>query len=99
MLEQVLDCLVKHGDGARPLYAVRPAGLASFLDGRPSAQTKFLRHLAFTASAQELQYLPGPDGIDGAVLGLGDDMSPAAFGDLAYRLPEGAPWRLQPGEY
>ena len=33
------------------------------------------------------------------MLGLGDDASPFAFGNLAFRLPEGAPWRLQPGSY
>jgi leucyl aminopeptidase len=34
-----------------------------------------------------------------AVLGLGDDRSPYAFGDLATRLPAGAAWRLEPGDY
>src|SRR5215469_7399919 len=99
MLEQSLDCLVENADTVRPLYAVRPAGLAAFLDGLPSAQSGFLRQLEFTGAAQELQFLPGEDGVAGAVLGLGDDTSPNAFGNLAYRLPEGAPWQLQPGDY
>ncbi len=30
---------------------------------------------------------------------MASDTSPAAFGNLAFRLPEGAPWRLQPGDY
>src|SRR5207249_4528145 len=48
---------------------------------------------------QELLFLPGDEGVVGAVLGLGEDNSPAAFGDLAFRLPEGMPWRLHPGDY
>ncbi len=35
----------------------------------------------------------------GAVLGLGDERGYAAFGSLAYRLPEGTTWRLEPGDY
>jgi leucyl aminopeptidase len=99
MLEQTLDCLVKAADGARPLYAVRPSGLAEFLTSLPSAQSRFLRDLNFTAASQELVFLPGDDGIVGVVLGLGDDNSPTAFGDLAFRLPQATAWQLQPGEY
>ena len=99
MLEQTLDCLVDSADATRPLYAVRPSGLAAFLDSLPQAQGRFLRQLDFTAAAQELLFLPGDDGVVGAVLGLGEDKSPAAFGNLAFRLPEGVPWRLQPGDF
>jgi leucyl aminopeptidase len=99
MLEQPLEFLVDNPDSTRPLHAVRPSGLAGFLDALPPAQSRFLRQLDFAAAAQELQFLPGDDGVVGAVLGLGDDTSPAAFGNLAFRLPEGTPWRLQPGDY
>ncbi len=99
MLEQRLDCLVDAADATRSVHAVRPSGLAAFLDSLPPAQGRFLRQLDFTAAAQELLFLPGNDGVVGAVLGLGEDNSPAAFGNLAFRLPEGMPWRLQPGDY
>src|SRR5262252_8222756 len=99
MLEQKLDCLVEESTAMRPLHAVRPSGLAAFLDQLPPAQANFLRQLDFTAAAQELAFLPGEAGVAGAVAGLGDDASPAAFGNLAFRLPEGAAWRLMPGEY
>ncbi|HEY7576298.1 MAG TPA: leucyl aminopeptidase family protein [Acetobacteraceae bacterium] len=99
MLEQTLDCLVASEDGARPLYAVRPSGLAAFLGAASPVQSHFLRQLNFSGAAQELCFLPGEDGIAGAVLGLGEDASPAAFGDLAFRLPETTQWRLQDGEY
>jgi leucyl aminopeptidase len=99
MLEQTLECLVDAADATRPLHAVRPASLATFLDSLPAAQARFLRQLDFSATAQELLFLPGDDGVVGAVLGLGDERAPAAFGNLAFRLPEGTPWRLQPGDY
>ena len=41
--------------------------------------------------------MPAEDGISGAVLGLGDDRSPHAFGD-AHRLPAGE-WRIEPGDF
>lgn len=99
MLEQMLDCLVESADGARPLHAVRPAGLAAFLDGLPPAQSRFLRQLNITGAAQELLFLPGEHGVAGAVLGIGEDTSPLAFGDLAFRLPEATSWQLQAGQY
>jgi leucyl aminopeptidase len=99
MLEQRLDCLVDTADATRPLHAVRPSGLAAFLDSLPVAQSRFLRQLDFAAAAQELLFLPGEEGVAGAVIGLGEDQSPAAFGGLALGLPEGTPWRLQPGDY
>jgi leucyl aminopeptidase len=99
MLEQTLECLVDTADATRPLHAVRPSGLVAFLDCLPPAQSRFLRQLDFAAASQELLFLPGDEGVVGAALGLGDDTSPAAFGNLAFRLPEGTPWRLQAGDY
>jgi leucyl aminopeptidase len=99
MLDQTLECLVDNAEATRPLFAVRPSGLTAFLDGLPAAQSRFLRHLDFTAAAQELLFLPGDEGVVGAVLGLGEDTSPVAFGGLAFRLPEGMPWCLRPGDY
>lgn len=99
MLEQNLDCLVDAAEAALPLFAVRPTGLAALLAGLPEHQQQFLRQLNFTAAAQELMFLPGDGGLAGAVLGLGDDDTPAAFGNLAFRLPEVMTWHLQPGEY
>jgi len=83
---------------AKPLHAVRPAGLEAFLDGLPPSQAAYLQGAGFAAKPQDLFLLPGSDGVVGAVLGLGDDSSPAAFGDLAYRLPLGD-WRLLAGDF
>jgi len=84
---------------ARPLRAVRPAALDSLLAALPSAQSAYLRAAGFAARPQELALLPGGDGVSGAVLGLGEDRSPYAFGDLAFRLPAASVWRIEPGDF
>jgi leucyl aminopeptidase len=99
MLEQTLDCVADRDDDARPLYPVRPPELASLLDRLPAAQAGYLRDLGFTAKAGEVLFLPGPNGVAGAVCGLGDNRSPFAFGHLARLLPEATTWRLEPGDY
>lgn len=99
MFEQAIDCVVTSAIDARPLHPVRPPDLASWLARLAEPQARYLRDLGFAAAAGELQFLPGADGIAGAVFGMGDDRSPSAFGDLAYRLPAGTTWRLQPGDY
>lgn len=99
MLDQPLDCIAAPGSDALPLHAIRPAGLASFLDGLPSAQAAYLRAADFRANANECHLLPSERGIAGAVLGLGTDATPFAFGALAMRLPADTVWRLEPGDY
>lgn len=99
MLDQTLHCIAASPEGARPVHVVRPDGLKGFLDSLPAAQAAFLRATRFAARANELAMLPGAEGIDGAVLGIGSDASPFAFGGLHASLPPGTPWRLQPGDY
>jgi leucyl aminopeptidase len=94
-----LNCLAASAAGAKVLHAVRPAGLTGFLATLRPEQAGFLTASGFTAAAQELRLLPGGAGLEAAVLGLGDDRSPYAFGDLALRLPEHTEWRLAPGDY
>ena len=94
LIDRGLDCLVQDVAAARSVYAVRPGELTGFLAGLPPTQAGFLRDSQFAAAAQELVLLPGPEGVAGAVLGLGDDHTPFAFGNLAFRLPTGLPWRL-----
>lgn len=90
-----LHCLVRDAEASRPVHAIRPGELAGFLASLAPMQAGFLRDSQFTAAAQELVLLPGAEGVAGAVLGLGDDHSPFAFGNLAFRLPIGLPWRLE----
>jgi leucyl aminopeptidase len=104
MLEQPIDCLVSPSSASRPIHPVRPGGLAALLDLLPAAQASYLREIGFAASAGELALLPGDGGLGAAALGLGDDRSPFAFGDLPFRLPavqagDMRPWHLVAGDY
>src|SRR3984885_2428568 len=99
MLDQTIDCIVNSPDGTRPVHVIRPDGLTAFLDALPPAQAGFLRDTAFGAKAGELRFLPGADGVAGAVLGIGSDRSPFVFGNLPMQLPETTSWQLQPGDY
>ena len=83
---------------AKPVHAVRPAELDAFLKSLPPAHADYLNGVGFKARTDEFFLMPGADGVAAAVVGLGDDRSPFAFGSLATRLPEGA-WKLVPGDY
>uniref|UniRef100_A0A8J4HC68 Leucyl aminopeptidase family protein n=1 Tax=Acidicaldus sp. TaxID=1872105 RepID=A0A8J4HC68_9PROT len=97
--DRPLDCFAAPSAAALPLHAVRPEGVAGFLAALPEPLARYLAGSGFAAAAQHLILLPGPAGVAGAVLGLGADRTPWAFGDLAWRLPEGTIWRLEPGDY
>ncbi|PPQ28134.1 leucyl aminopeptidase family protein [Rhodopila globiformis] len=99
MLEQRFDCITGSATDTRPVHAVRPGGLAAFLQTLAPAAAAFLRDADFSAKAGELALLPGPDGVAAAVLGLGTDSAPFAFGVLPARLPQAGAWRLEPGDY
>ena len=83
---------------SRAVHAVRPEGLAAVLAGLPAAQAEFARGAGFKGAADELLLLPGEGGVAAALLGLGANRGPFAFGGLPFRLPEGA-WHLVPGDY
>ena len=99
MLDQKLNCIVDTPENTRPVHAIRPDGLDAFLATLPSNQAGFLRDTAFAAKAGELRFLPGPDGVVGAVLGIDMDSSPFVFGSLPVQLPATSAWRLMPGDY
>ncbi|MBV9783009.1 MAG: leucyl aminopeptidase family protein [Acidisphaera sp.] len=99
MLDRDLNCLAPADAAVRPLHAVRPAELGAFLGRLAPEQAQFLGQGGFTASSQDLRLLPGPSGVVSAVIGLGEDRTPYAFGDLAARLPEQSAWELMPGDY
>lgn len=96
MFNRPLDCLSNPSAEARPVFALRPHALAAFLDRSPGGP--FLRASGFAAAEAEVQLLPGPDGLAGAVIGLGDSRSPLVFGALATSLPAGD-WVVQPGDH
>jgi leucyl aminopeptidase len=99
MIDQTLDCLTKDSGQALPLHTVRPATLETFLAGLEPAQSAWLPATGFGAKAGELRLLPGPNGLAGAVLGLGQDQSPHIFGSLPAQLPEASIWRLASGDH
>jgi leucyl aminopeptidase len=99
MIDQTLDCLTEDDANALPLHTVRPAALEAFCAGLPRSQSAWLRATDFAAKAGELRLLPGPDGVAGAVLGLGEDQSPYVFGSLPAQLPEGSVWKLSSGDH
>lgn len=91
--------MVTGDSAARPVHAIRPAELAAFLAALPQHQADWLHAADFAARPQELLLLPGEGGVAGAVLGLGTDRSPFAFGDLAHKLPAAGAWRIEPGDF
>jgi len=90
--------LVAADASARPIHTARPSDFDAALASLPSAQAAFARAAGFKAKADELLLLPGEGGVSAALLGLGDDRTPFAFGSLSTRLPEGA-WTLVSGDY
>jgi leucyl aminopeptidase len=99
MIDQTLDCLTDDDANSLPLHTVRPPALETFLAGLPHAQGAWLQASDFTAKAGDLRLLPGPGGLSGAVLGLGDDRSPYAFGSLPAQLPAASVWHLASGDH
>lgn len=92
----MLEGLTAAAMHALPLHAVRPDGLPRLLDSLSPIAAGFLRGCGFTARAGEHALLPGLDGLAGAVLGLGQDQGPWAYGGLPHALPPGSAWRLAP---
>lgn len=81
---------------ALPLVPVTPAGLPQWVASLPAVQRAWVEGAGFTAARDQLLLLPGPDGLAGAALGLGDDPpGPWAFGGLPFALPEATLWRLE----
>ncbi len=81
-----------------PVYAVRPDEV-ELLTSRLGASGAFLRDQKFTGAEAAVALLPGPDGLAGAVLGLGTATSPMIFGALSKVLPNAHRWRLEPGPF
>lgn len=93
----MLEGLTPMGSAALPLHTVRPDGLTSFLDNQPGAVAAFLRASGFAARAGEHALLPGPEGLAGAVVGLGTETSPWSYGGLPQALPAGSTWQVTAG--
>ena len=97
--DRPLDCFLDADSPALPVWAMRPDRLPAFLAGLAPQQAGFLASAGFKAAGQQIMLVPGDDGVAGAVLGLGDDASAFAFGDLPRRLPAALGWQLEPGDF
>lgn len=80
---------------ALPLFGVAAEGLAEAMAALPPAQAAFLRAAGFAAKEGDIALLPGPEGLAGAVLGLGAaGASPWPWGAAPFGLPAGTVWRI-----
>ncbi len=93
-LGRELDCLAGAEEASLPVYAIRPEGLAAFLDEVPERAAAFIKASGFAAKSGAVLLVPGGAGLAGAVLGLGSDLGPYPFGALATSLPAGGVWHF-----
>jgi len=84
---------------AKPLYGVRPSGLAAIFERFAPEHVALARLQGFSAASGEVVLLPGPDGLSAALLGLGEAPALHGFGAAARALPPGSLWRLEPGDF
>ena len=102
MFDRDLDCLADSASSqVAPLsvYSVRPDGLAARLATLEPTQAAFIRAGGFAATPGQLALLPGPVGLAGALLGVGEDRTPFAHGGLPAMLPKDTAVHLEPGDF
>jgi len=77
-----------------PLHALSAAQLPMFLAALPDASASFLSASGFAAKPGDIALIPGADGLNGAVIGIGREASPWNFGGAPWVLPAGSRWHL-----
>jgi leucyl aminopeptidase len=65
-----------------------------FLAALPDASASFLRASGFAAKPGDIALVPGADGLNGAVIGIGREASLWDFGGAPWALPAGSRWHL-----
>ncbi len=90
-----LDCLAPPDETALPIFGCREATLSEALEALTPEQARFAVAAGFAGKPGQVQVLPGPEGLAGALFGLGEPGDPYPFGALA-ALPA-ATWRLAQG--
>jgi leucyl aminopeptidase len=94
-MDPSLDGLSRNGCTTYPLHAVTQAGFQAFMSGLAAEAAAFLAASGFTAAAHEVRLLPGPQGLAGAVLGLGEAPDdPFSYGGAPFALPAGSVWHV-----
>jgi len=77
-----------------PMHAISAPRLPMFLSTLPVASADFLRASGFAAKPGDIALIPGADGLNGAVIGIGNEASPWDFGGAPWVLPAGTRWHL-----
>jgi leucyl aminopeptidase len=77
-----------------PMRAISAPRLPMFLSTLPGASADFLRASGFAAKPGDIALIPGADGLNGAVIGIGNEASPWDFGGAPWVLPAGTRWHL-----
>ncbi len=94
-----LEGVAADGAASCMLYGVRPGDVETRLDALPAAQAAMARVQNFTGAVGTVVLLAGEQGLEAALLGLGDAPAVHGFGAAARALPAGSAWRIQPGAY
>ncbi len=93
---QVKDLFLEAGSRKKttPIYAVNKEDCSSFVKGLSAAQKKYLDVKSFKGTAGQVELLFDEGGaVEAAVVGLGSKDEPMIynlFGDVPFKLPEGA---------
>lgn len=82
------------GASSLPLHVVSASDLPAFLAGLPAVSAAFLRGTGFSAKPGEITLLADGNGLAGAAIGVGKEVSPWDFGSAAWALPAGSRWHL-----
>ena len=88
-----LPGLTRNATRAHPFYCVRGDEFDSWLKLQLPTIGQWLDAQKYTASSGTLMLLPGENGIESAVVGIGDRLDPFTYAHAPYALPPGD-WRL-----
>jgi leucyl aminopeptidase len=91
--------LVEVEQDAQPIYPLRPADVGNFLQNCNPETAAFIHAQGFTGQERMVAFVPSPQGIAFALLGLGSAKSAVPFGALSQALPPGTVWSLMSGDY
>ncbi|KAF1711494.1 leucyl aminopeptidase [Pseudoxanthomonas kalamensis DSM 18571] len=79
-------------DNARPLHVLDKGGFTGWIAAQSPAWQAWAAAQAFDAAPGTLLLLPGDNGPDAAVLGIGDALDPYAYAHAPFALP-GGDWK------
>jgi leucyl aminopeptidase len=93
MPTQIPDCFAEASDKALPLHCVERGAFDEWRRLQLPALGSWIDAHTFTGASGSLLLLPGENGIEGAVLGIGDRSDPFSYAHAPMALPPGD-WKL-----